>query len=58
VSLGTNRLVSIGSLGDNVRRVLDGPKRSEAAIPLWDGRTAQRVAASLARHAARQREQR
>jgi len=55
LSLGTNRLASIGSLGEEVRRVLDGPKRSKAAIPLWDGRTAQRVAASLARHAARQR---
>jgi UDP-N-acetylglucosamine 2-epimerase (non-hydrolysing) len=51
VSLGTNRLVKIGSLEDDVRRVLEGPRRSKCAIPLWDGRTAQRVVASLARRA-------
>jgi UDP-N-acetylglucosamine 2-epimerase (non-hydrolysing) len=52
VSLGTNRLVNVGSLDDDVRRVLAGPKRSQCVIPLWDGRTAHRVVASLSRHAA------
>jgi len=51
VSLGTNRLVKIESLEDDVRRVLEAPRRSKCAIPLWDGRTALRVVASLARHA-------
>jgi len=51
VTLGTNRLVKVGSLEEDVGRVLAGPLRSSCAIPLWDGRTAQRVAASLKRHA-------
>jgi UDP-N-acetylglucosamine 2-epimerase (non-hydrolysing) len=51
VTLGTNRLVSVDTLGAEVRRVLDGPARSRCAIPLWDGRTAERVAASLERRA-------
>jgi UDP-N-acetylglucosamine 2-epimerase (non-hydrolysing) len=49
VSLGTNRLVTIESLEEDVKRVLAGPKRSRCAIPLWDGQTAQRVVATLAR---------
>jgi len=51
VSLGTNRLVKIGSLIDDVGHVLAGPARSPRAIPLWDGRTAQRVVESLRRRA-------
>jgi UDP-N-acetylglucosamine 2-epimerase (non-hydrolysing) len=47
VTLGTNRLVTIDSIGGDVQRVLAGPVRSSCAIPLWDGRTAQRVVASL-----------
>jgi UDP-N-acetylglucosamine 2-epimerase (non-hydrolysing) len=49
VTLGTNRLVTIDSLGAEVERVLAGSVRSARAIPLWDGRTAQRVVASLRR---------
>ena len=52
VTLGTNRLTTIASLEGDVRRVLSAPKGSRSAIPLWDGRTAQRVVASLARRAA------
>ena len=49
VSHGTNRLVTVGSLEEDVQRILAGPRRSQCAIPLWDGRTAPRVVASLAR---------
>jgi UDP-N-acetylglucosamine 2-epimerase (non-hydrolysing) len=49
VTLGTNRLVTAATLAANVQRVLAGPRRTQCAIPLWDGRTAARVVASLKR---------
>jgi UDP-N-acetylglucosamine 2-epimerase (non-hydrolysing) len=49
VTLGTNRLVKVETVGEEVARVLAGPQRVECAIPLWDGRTAGRVVASLRR---------
>jgi UDP-N-acetylglucosamine 2-epimerase (non-hydrolysing) len=47
VTQGTNRLVKIATLEDDVSRVLAGPLRSACRIPLWDGRTAARVVESL-----------
>jgi UDP-N-acetylglucosamine 2-epimerase (non-hydrolysing) len=53
VSLGTNRLVNVASLGGEFGRALAGPLRSRCAIPLWDGRAAQRVVADLKRRTLR-----
>jgi UDP-N-acetylglucosamine 2-epimerase (non-hydrolysing) len=55
VTLGTNRLVNVDALEAEVARVLAGPQRSSCVIPLWDGRTAQRVVASLKRRTATSR---
>ena len=51
VALGTNRLVKVGTLAEDVGRILAGPLRSPCTIPLWDGATAQRAVASLKRRA-------
>ena len=50
VTLGTNRLVKVSSLEQEVKRALAGPERPVSGIPLWDGRTAKRVVDSLASH--------
>jgi UDP-N-acetylglucosamine 2-epimerase (non-hydrolysing) len=53
VTLGTNRLVKVETVADDVARVLAGPQRTQCAIPLWDGKTAGRVVGSLRRRAGR-----
>ncbi|MCY1559382.1 UDP-N-acetylglucosamine 2-epimerase [compost metagenome] len=52
VSLGTNRLIRLEEMEDAVREAVTRPRRP-ATIPLWDGKTAQRVEESL-RHAFKQ----
>ena len=49
VSQGTNRLVTVADLAAAVDRILAGGWPKGQAIEFWDGRTAPRVAASLAR---------
>jgi UDP-N-acetylglucosamine 2-epimerase (non-hydrolysing) len=50
ITHGTNRLIGPMALIDAVAGALEAPP-CEVAIPLWDGHTAPRVAASLKRHA-------
>jgi UDP-N-acetylglucosamine 2-epimerase (non-hydrolysing) len=50
VSRGTNRLVTLGSVPQAVRDAM-ARSASPCAIPLWDGNTAHRVAASLKQRA-------
>jgi len=47
VKQGTNRLVRPETVQENLERVLDGKWPGRFAPPLWDGRTAARVAKSL-----------
>jgi UDP-N-acetylglucosamine 2-epimerase (non-hydrolysing) len=47
VSMGTNQLVSVATLGKAFADVISGKARKGRIPELWDGRTAHRVARSL-----------
>jgi UDP-N-acetylglucosamine 2-epimerase (non-hydrolysing) len=47
VTHGTNQLCNLQNLVSRVEGVIDGPTRAPQAIPLWDGRTAERIVALL-----------
>jgi len=47
VTAGTNRLVTLEALPAAVAEVIKAAPPAKPALPLWDGRTAYRVAASL-----------
>jgi UDP-N-acetylglucosamine 2-epimerase (non-hydrolysing) len=49
VSQGTNKLVSVDSLAENLEQVLQGNWADGVCPPLWDGKTAQRAVVHLRR---------
>ena len=49
VTHGTNELIDAASLADNLDKVLSGDWKTGQALPLWDGRTAERAVAALER---------
>ena len=51
ITEGSNKLIKIETLAMDVDRVLAGPAKLGRRPEKWDGRTAERVAASLRRHA-------
>lgn len=54
ITQGSNRLVRPDNLAVMVGEVLNGGLRAACRPPLWDGRTATRVAESLYRHSVRE----
>jgi UDP-N-acetylglucosamine 2-epimerase (non-hydrolysing) len=49
-TLGTNKLIDIDSFKDSVAAILANGHQKARPIPFWDGKTAERCAASLQRH--------
>ena len=43
VTMGSNRMTTLGSLFEDIELVLQGPERAGQVPPLWDGRTAERI---------------
>lgn len=48
VSVGTNKLVAIGTIEDSVDRILDGLWKKGRIPELWDGQSAERIIRTLA----------
>ena len=48
VTHGTNRLIRMDQIVQSAHDILSGPRGERPVIPLWDGRTAERVVASIA----------